>query len=240
MALLPPLPLSPASLRRSGLLDRLVAEAGQALHVLAGAVTAGRPNPADALDTPAPSPAAATDTDSASPAALDPAETRHAAGLMRVNHVGEICAQALYRGQSLFTESADTRALLMKASSEEVDHLAWLNQRLDELGSRPSLLNPLWYAGAFTLGVIASRAGEPYNLGFMAETEKQVEEHLEGHLETLPERDTRSREIVRQMQIDEAHHRQVAEDHGAAELPAPIKLAMRAMSKVMTTTAYRI
>lgn len=215
--------------RRSNPLEALLAEVGKALQVLDGSAQAGRPNPAG------PQPLNATEEES-----LSPAEKRHAAGLMRVNHVGEICAQALYRGQAMFCEDESIRKLLYKAAAEEVDHLVWCRERLDELESRPSILNPLWYLGSFSLGAIASRAGIPRNLGFMAETERQVEQHLDGHLESLPPQDVRSRRIVGQMRDDEIQHRTTAEKHGAVPLPAPVKLAMRFMSKVMTTTAYRI
>lgn len=215
--------------RRNSPVESLLAEVGRALQVLGGSAQAGRPNPAG----PQPMAAEAQET-------LSPAERQHAAGLMRVNHVGEICAQALYRGQAMFCRDESIRNVLYQAAAEEVDHLAWCRERLDELESRPSLLNPLWYAGSFSLGALASRAGIPRNLGFMAETERQVEQHLDSHLETLPPHDTRSRRIVEQMRDDEIEHRTTAETHGAAALPAPVKLAMRLMSKVMTTTAYRI
>lgn len=211
--------------RRRGPLDALFGEVDRALRVLTGAATASRPNPAEA---PEPEPA------------LTEQEKRHAAGLMRVNHVGEVCAQALYRGQAAVCRDEPARKLLLEAAVEEVDHLVWCSQRLEELGSRPSLLNPLWYAGSFTLGVLASYAGVPRNLGFMAETERQVEEHLDGHLMTLPETDQRSRQIVSKMKDDEAKHRSSAEDAGGVPLPAPVRGMMRAMSRVMTTTAYRI
>ena len=218
--------MAPAWRRRTGRLDAILAEAGRALRVLDGSVSHERPNPAG--------PVTAADP------ALSDAESRHAAGLMRVNHVGEICAQALYRGQALHCRDAAVRQVLLHAAEEEVDHLAWCRQRLDELRSRPSLLNPLWYAGAFGLGLAASRAGIPYNLGFMAETERQVEEHLDGHLNALPAQDQRSRRIVTQMRDDEIGHRTTAEHHGAAPLPAPVRGAMRLMSRIMTTTAYRV
>lgn len=211
--------------RRRGPLDALFGEVDRALRVLSGAARAARPNPARAPEPVPP---------------LTDQEKRHAAGLMRVNHVGEVCAQALYRGQATVCRDEAARNVLLEAAAEEVDHLAWCSQRLDELGSRPSLLNPLWYAGSFTLGMLASYAGAPRNLGFMAETERQVEEHLDGHLRTLPEKDARSREIVGQMKEDESKHRTRAEDAGGVPLPAPIRGAMRAMSRVMTTTAYRI
>lgn len=216
----------PAWHRRAGRLDAILAEAGRALQVLGGTVAHERANPAGAV--------AADDP------LLSDAESRHVAGLMRVNHVGEICAQALYRGQALLCRNEGVRRVLLQAAAEEVDHLAWCRQRLDELHSRPSLLNPVWYAGAFGLGLAASRAGVPYNLGFMAETERQVEEHLDGHLEALPASDRRSRQIVTQMRNDEIGHRATAENHGAAPLPALVRGAMRVMSRVMTTTAYRI
>lgn len=219
----------PGFLRRSSPLENLLAEVGRALQVLDGSAQAGRPNPAG------PRPLNAAELEN-----LSPAEQQHAAGLMRVNHVGEVCAQALYRGQALFCRDAAIRDVLHEAAAEEVDHLAWCRERLGELNSRPSLLNPLWYAGSFSLGVIASRAGIPRNLGFMAETERQVEQHLDSHLEQLPPQDARSRRIVEQMRDDEIEHRTTAETHGAVPLPGPVKLAMRLMSKVMTTTAYRI
>ncbi len=212
--------------RRRGPLDALLTEVGRALQVLDGSVAAGRPNPAGQR--------------SADAVELDGDDARHAAGLMRVNHVGEICAQALYRGQALFCRDASIREVLHQAAAEEVDHLVWCRQRLDELHSRPSVFNPLWYLGAFSLGVVASRAGVPHNLGFMAETERQVEEHLDSHLQALPPQDERSRRIVAQMRDDEIGHRNTAENHGARPLPAPIRLAMRGMSRIMTTTAYRL
>src|SRR5690606_100004 len=228
---------SPSSMRRLGFFDALLAESNRALQVLTGVAPASRPNPADSKPEPAVIDPSDTSVDARE---LTPAEARHAAGLMRVNHVGEICAQALYRGQASMCPNPATRALLLESANEEVDHLAWLNDRLRELNSRPSLLNPLWYAGSFALGVAAARAGEPYNLGFMAETEKQVGEHLDGHLQDLPEHDVRSRRIVEQMRVDEDQHRRRAEDQGGVPLPLPVRLAMRGMSKVMTKTAYWI
>ncbi|SAI26922.1 ubiquinone biosynthesis protein [Bordetella ansorpii] len=216
---------APFFVRRAGPLDALLGEADRALRVLSRAATASRPYPADAPE--------AADT-------LGERERRHAAGLMRVNHVGEVCAQALYRGQAVACRDEAARNLMHSAAAEEVDHLAWCDRRLQELDSRPSLLNPLWYAGSFALGVLASAAGAPRNLGFMAETERQVEEHLDSHLRTLPERDQRSRQIVRQMRDEEAAHRASAERAGGVALPAPVRGAMRAMSRVMTRTAYWI
>jgi ubiquinone biosynthesis monooxygenase Coq7 len=157
---------------------------------------------------------------------------------MRVNHVGEVCAQALYTAQAMSTRNEALRAQLEQASREETDHLAWTQARLDELGARPSLLNPLWYAGAFGIGLVAGRLGDRVSLGFVVETERQVETHLQGHLERLPAADHASRAIVAQMKDDEAAHAVQAQNAGAAELPAPVKAAMRAAAKVMTTTAH--
>ena len=167
-------------------------------------------------------------------------ERSHAAALMRVNHVGEICAQALYTAQALATRDAALRATLEQAAREETDHLAWTQARLDDLGGRPSLLNPLWYAGAFTMGLVAGRLGDPVSLGFIVETERQVEAHLQGHLDRLPAADHASRAIVAQMKADEAAHADAAQRAGAVEMPAPVKMAMRAAAKVMTTTAHYI
>ncbi|GAA5236866.1 2-polyprenyl-3-methyl-6-methoxy-1,4-benzoquinone monooxygenase [Verticiella sediminum] len=224
------------TLRRPSLLDAVLGEANRAMQVLSGVAPASRRNPADVQATAE----AGAGTSGAAPAALTPQQARHAAGLMRVNHVGEICAQALYRGQAAVCRDAATRELFEQSAQEEVDHLAWLGDRLRELNSRPSLLNPLWYAGSFALGVLAGKAGERYSLGFMAETEKQVGEHLDSHLQKLPENDVRSRRIVEQMALDEAQHRQRAEAGGGAELPLPARKAMRGMSRVMTSTAYWI
>lgn len=220
-------------IRNHTFLDEVFAEIGRALQVLDGSATASRPNPAGKMGL-------MSDTENGTTAELTAEEMKHAAGLMRVNHVGEICAQALYRGQALFCGDAAIKELLLQAAVEEVDHLVWCNDRLKELSSRPSIFNPLWYAGSLALGMIASKAGTPYNMGFMAETERQVEEHLNSHLETLPAHDIRSRVIVEQMRDDEIEHRTTAENNGAVTLPMPIKLAMRAMAKVMTTAAYRI
>lgn len=171
---------------------------------------------------------------------LAPDEKRHAAALMRVNHVGEVCAQALYTAQALATPNAQLRRHFEKAADEETDHLAWTSERLKELGARPSLLNPLWYAGAFGLGLAAGRFGDRVSLGFVVETERQVEAHLQSHLERLPAGDHASRAIVVQMKDDEAAHAAKALDAGGLELPVPVKLAMRAAAKVMTTTAHYI
>jgi len=173
-------------------------------------------------------------------AGLSEHERAHAAALMRVNHVGEVCAQALYSGQSLTTKNEAVRAELRHAAAEETDHLAWCEQRLNELGGRKSLLNPLWYGGAFTMGLVAGALGDKWNLGFLAETERQVEAHLDGHLQQLPATDARSRAVVEQMKTDEAQHAQTAENHGAAALPLPVKRAMRFAANVMRSTARRI
>jgi len=167
-------------------------------------------------------------------------ERQHAAALMRVNHVGEVCAQALYTAQALVTRDAQLKRQLERAAREETDHLAWTAQRIEELGSRPSLLNPLWYAGAFTIGIVAARLGDPVSLGFVVETERQVEAHLAGHLERLPAEDTASRAIVAQMKDDEAAHADAALAAGARPLPPPVQALMRVAAKVMTTVAHRV
>jgi ubiquinone biosynthesis monooxygenase Coq7 len=169
---------------------------------------------------------------------LTPGERRHAAGLMRVNHAGEIAAQGLYRGQAALSRSSSTREFLERAAGEESDHLAWCESRLRELGSRPSWLNPLWYVGSFGLGVAAALLGDAVSLGFVTETEAQVEGHLAGHLDRLPAADERSRRIVEIMKQEESGHGQAARAGGAATLPAPIPTLMRAAARVMTGTAY--
>ena len=171
---------------------------------------------------------------------LSAAEKAQSGALMRVNHVGEVCAQALYTAQALATKNGALRAHFMHASTEETDHLAWTAQRLDELGARPSLLNPVWYAGAFGLGLLAGRLGDRVSLGFVVETETQVEAHLQSHLSRLPAKDHASRAIVAQMKDDEARHALEARQAGALELPAPVKALMSAAAKVMTTVAQRV
>ena len=171
---------------------------------------------------------------------LDVEERRLSGALMRVNHVGEVCAQALYRAQALGARDPALREQMEAAAREETDHLAWTQQRLDELGSRPSLLNPLWYAGAFGIGLLAGRLGDAASLGFVVETERQVEQHLAGHLDRLPAADERSRAIVKVMQADEARHAAEALDAGALPLPAPVRWLMRGAAKLMTATAHRI
>ncbi|MBT0569646.1 2-polyprenyl-3-methyl-6-methoxy-1,4-benzoquinone monooxygenase [Curvibacter sp. CHRR-16] len=179
---------------------------------------------------------------------LSKTETQHAAGLMRVNHVGEVCAQALYTAQALTTSNAALRKHFLDACEEETDHLAWTEQRLQALGGRKSLLNPLWYAGAFGLGLVAGRLGDAWSLGFVVETEHQVGAHLQSHLQPydgsadsgLPSGDTTSRDIVQQMHADELRHAENAAKEGAKDLPPPVKQLMRAAAKVMTTVAYRL
>lgn len=165
-------------------------------------------------------------------------EKRLSCALMRVNHVGEVCAQALYQGQGLTARNQDVQQTLMRAAHEETEHLAWTERRIAELGGRKSLLNPLWYGGSFAVGVVAGILGDKWNLGFLAETESQVGAHLGSHLQRLPVNDEKSRAIVTQMKIDEACHATMALSHGGAELPLPVKFAMKLSSKVMTETAY--
>ena len=206
--------------------DRAISCLDTALRSLFGAVHASRP-------TPAPAQGVAT-------AELSADERRLAGALMRVNHVGEVCAQALYQAQGLTARTPQLRQQMTDAAREETDHLAWTAQRLSELGARRSLLNPLWYAGAFGIGLLAGRIGDQVSLGFLVETERQVEAHLAGHLERLPAHDMRSRAIVTQMKEDERRHGDSAERAGATPLPGIVKLAMRAAARVMTQTAQRI
>jgi ubiquinone biosynthesis monooxygenase Coq7 len=205
-------------------LDRLLVDAQNALGTVFGSARAERPNPAAGR----------------AEIVLNEAERRHAAGLMRVNHVGEVCAQALYVGQAAVARDECTRGQLLAAAQEETDHLAWCAQRLRELDSRPSLLNPLWYAGSYAIGVLAGLRGDGWNLGFVVETERQVEAHLDEHLQTLPEADARSRAILTTMKADEARHADNAQAQGARRLPAPVPTLMAAASKMMKTIAYRI
>ena len=204
--------------------DELICAFDRSLRVVSGVSVAHRPNPAGKI---------AEQT-------LSEQERRHSAGLMRVNHVGEVCAQALYEAQARFARNPGTQAQLRHAGEEELDHLAWTAARLTELGSRPSLLNPLWYAGSFALGAIAARMGDAQSLGFVVETERQVEAHLNGHLSELPAADQRSRAIVAQMRDDEAAHGASAQAMGAAHVPSPVRSVMRGMAKLMTGTAYYI
>lgn len=169
---------------------------------------------------------------------LDERERRHAAALMRINHVGEVCAQALYQGQAIVSRNADVKQALEHAADEEVEHLAWTESRIRELGGRKSLLNPLWYGGALAIGIIAGKMGDRWNLGFLAETEHQVEAHLKSHLGSLPEQDQRSRAIVDQMAIDEVEHAKLALQLGGSPLPRGVRAAMKGASKIMTSVAY--
>jgi ubiquinone biosynthesis monooxygenase Coq7 len=205
-------------------MDRLITEFDRALRAIAGVANAARPSPAEHEPN----------------AELSDAERAHAAALMRVNHVGEVCAQALYQGQALTARESGARAALEQAAREEQDHLAWSADRIRELGGRPSLLNPLWYAGSLAIGALAGALGDRWSLAFLAETERQVEEHLTGHLDKLPAADARTRAVVEAMRSDEAKHRDSALGFGAPDLPAPAKNAMRLGSKMMTTLAYRI
>ena len=206
------------------MLDALILHFDRALRTVSGVHRAGRPSPS--ADLPE--------------AALDAGARAEAAALMRVNHVGEVCAQALYQGQSLTAREPGNRRALEHAALEEQDHLLWSAERIEELGGRGSLLNPLWYGGALALGAAAGMCGDRWSLAFLAETEHQVEEHLSGHLQRLPAEDRRTRAVIRGMRDDEARHRDSALALGAAELPEPVKLGMRAMAKVMTSIAYRV
>jgi ubiquinone biosynthesis monooxygenase Coq7 len=206
------------------LLDALLIATDNALRTLSGANHAARPCPSpQTLD-----------------GELSAADKKLSSALMRVNHVGEVCAQALYNAQALSTRDPALRRQFEHAGREETDHLAWTQQRLRELGGRTSLLNPLWYAGAFGIGLVAGRLGDATSLGFVVETERQVEQHLESHLSALPSGDETSRAIVRQMQDDEVRHATEAQAAGGVELPAPVRWAMRAAAKVMTGTAHHI
>ncbi|WP_250509511.1 2-polyprenyl-3-methyl-6-methoxy-1,4-benzoquinone monooxygenase [Caballeronia sp. GACF4] len=216
-------------------LDEVISEFDRGLRSMAGISRMSRP---------VPEPNALGQSEMSLPGidepALDEKERTHAAGLMRVNHVGEVCAQALYQAQKLATNSPQLKASFEHAAREEEDHLAWTSKRLRDLDSRPSLLNPLWYAGALAIGFAAGRLGDRASLGFMAETERQVEQHLDGHMKTLPQNDHASRAIVEQMRQDEAAHAAAAIGAGGGEVPFPVRALMRAASKIMTRTAYYI
>jgi len=205
-------------------LDRFISGADKALRVIAGVASASRPTPGQF----------APDAD------LSEEERRHAAGLMRVNHVGEVCAQALYNSQARFARTEQIRQQFEHSSREEEDHLAWTAQRLGDLGSHTSVLNPLFYAGSYALGTVAALLGDPKSLGRVVETVRQVDAHLQSHLEKLPPQDIKSRAIVDQMRLDEIEHGAAAQARGAAQMPAPVKAVMAVMGKVMTTTAYRV
>ena len=209
--------------RRYSFFDRLIGEADKVLRTLArDAAVANRPSPSSALPE----------------AGLSVEEQRQISGFMRINHTGEVCAQALYHGQALTARLPTVRQDMERAAREEVDHLAWCQQRLDELGASPSVLNPLFYAASFSIGALAGMAGDKWSLGFVAETERQVCEHLQGHLTRLPLNDLRTRAVLAQMHQDEAEHRDMALQAGAATLPEPVQKAMQAMSVVMTGTTY--
>jgi 3-demethoxyubiquinol 3-hydroxylase len=207
-------------------LDELIGEFDRGLRSMTGISRMSRPMP---------EPEAPVDPSSVE---LSPAERAHSAGLMRVNHVGEVCAQALYQAQKLATRSPALKEAFDRAAREEEDHLAWTSRRLQALDARPSVLNPLWYAGALAIGLAAGRFGDRVSLGFMAETERQVEKHLDSHLSELPAADVESRAVVAQMRDDEAAHGKAATEAGGVELPFPARALMRAASKVMTRTAY--
>jgi len=207
----------------SSSLDQWIAAADRALRTLAATPAASRPSPAAGVGEEEP---------------LASDEAREAVALMRVNHVGEVCAQALYDAQALAARSPELKAMFEQAAREEADHLAWTEERIRVLGGRTSLLNPLWYGGAFAIGLAAARIGDRASLGFMAETERQVEQHLQGHLERLPESDAASRAIVAQMKDDEVRHADAAAALGGAELPLPVRMAMRLAARVMTRTAH--
>jgi len=207
-----------------GWVDELLGVSDRALRTLAGLVSAARPYPGE----------------NARAAKLSEEERAEAAALMRVNHVGEICAQALYEAQAMGTRDPRLRAAFKQAAQEEADHLAWTRRRIIELGGRTSWLNPLWYAGSFGIGLVAARLGDKVSLGFMAETERQVEQHLQGHLARLPADDAASRKVVAQMEEDEVRHGQAAQALGGIELPWPARIAMKIAARVMTTTAHRI
>lgn len=205
-------------------LDRLIMVFDNGLRTLLAPARSARPHPDAAIED----------------AGLDNAQRALSAALMRVNHTGEICAQALYQGQALTARNPLARVVLEQAAAEETDHLAWTERRITELGGRRSALNPLFYAGSFALGAMAGIAGDKWNLGFLAETERQVESHLDSHLGRLPEADLKSRAIVDQMKADEARHARTAVEHGGAELPQPLRQAMKLGSRVMTETTFRL
>jgi ubiquinone biosynthesis monooxygenase Coq7 len=205
-------------------LDQCISHLDRVVRVLFGEPVAHRPSPAEGADEDN----------------VDPALRHHAAALMRVNHCGEVCAQALYQGQAAASSNETIKRALDKAAGEESDHLAWSAERVRELGGRLSLLNPFWYAGSFALGYAAGRLGDDWNLGFLAETERQVEEHLQGHMERLGDRDSRTRAVIEGMRREEAEHRRTAERLGARELPSVARRAMRLAARVMTTLSYRI
>ena len=219
--------MSDHSSSRSSLsaIDQLLIQFDQALRsCVPGASQSGRQSPAQEIDD----------------SEFSNSEKRHAAGLMRINHTGEVCAQALYQGQAMTAKLGEVRTAMEHAAAEESDHLAWCDQRLDELGSQPSILNPLWYALSFGVGVTAGLAGDKWSLGFVAETEQQVCDHLEDHLQKLPQQDEKSKAILEQMIVDEKQHGETARQSGGAELPLAIRLVMTSISQVMKKTTYQI
>jgi ubiquinone biosynthesis monooxygenase Coq7 len=203
-------------------MDKLIVEFDRALRTLLNVTEGARPTPGKSLGEPQ----------------LSDTERSQAAALMRVNHCGEVCAQALYQGQALASRNPELKTQLERAAREESDHLAWSAERIDQLGGRTSLLNPLWYAGSFAIGYVAGRFGDAWNLGFLAETEKQVERHLEGHLERLSSRDAKTRAVIEAMRDEEAGHARKAQQLGARDLPTPVKLAMKITARVMTSMSY--
>jgi 3-demethoxyubiquinol 3-hydroxylase len=203
--------------------DTILSEIDDALRTLFATAHAGKPVPGEDL-----------------PADLTEQEQRLSTRLMRVDHTGEVCAQALYRGQMAVARDARVRTLLQRAANEETDHLSWTEQRLSELGGRKSVLNPLWYFNSFAIGVVSGLIGDRWSLGFLAETERQVEHHLQGHLQRLPAQDQRSRAIVERMKHDEAGHATSARRHGAAQLPKPARAAMKLLARIMTTSSHWI
>jgi len=205
-----------------GGMDNFIIAVDKSLRVMAGIASSNRPNPSAGMEE----------------VVLADTERSHSAALMRVNHVGEVCAQALYESQGRFSANESMKEHFRQAGREEEDHLAWTAQRLKELGSHPSLLNPLWYAGAYAIGAAAARMGDARSLGFVVETERQVEAHLTSHLQTLPVQDEKSKAIVMKMRSDEAEHGAAAHALGASELPLPIRRIMQVAAKIMTTTAY--
>ena len=211
-------------MRRYTGLDNLIHSFDQALRSLVpGSTSAQRENPGNSIE-----------------AQLGVSEARHVAGLMRVNHSGEVCAQALYHGQALTAKLPNVKREMQQAAVEEQDHLAWCEDRLKELESYPSLLNPVWYSLSFSMGAIAGLAGDKYSLGFVAETERQVSLHLQHHIDQLPPQDIRSKRILEQMNEDELHHRDAALQAGGVDLPYPVRMTMTAISKLMTKTSYYI
>jgi len=206
-------------------IDRFIIGIDSALRMATGQTDESRrKNPADSIPE----------------VVMEEEQRRHAAGLMRINHAGEVCAQALYAGQALTARSPDVQEDMQQAANEEIDHLSWCKERLDELESKPSRLDPFWFAGSFAIGAAAGLAGDGWSLGFLKETENQVEAHLEGHLQKLPPEDARSRAILDQMKIDEAKHAKMAEDSGAFDLPRPVRRLMKLTAGAMKAVAYRI